>query len=103
MDTYSVVLEECDKIDAIKVYNEVTKVGLKEAKKIIDGTPGVLFGSLSLEEANKIVKKFIEKNCLAKVVIEQTMDDSIDLADSDEIKEVAVEENKALKYSNLSN
>lgn len=67
---YSVRLEECDKIAAIKVYREITGAGLKEAKEVIDGTPGIIFKDLSLLEANDIIKKFRASYCDVTLVNE---------------------------------
>lgn len=67
---YSIRLEECDKITAIKVYREITGVGLKEAKDVIDQTPGIIFKNISLMEANDIIKKFQLSCCDATLVNE---------------------------------
>lgn len=69
-NNYSVKLGTCDKITAIKIYREITGVGLSEAKDVIDKTPGIIFKNLSLSEANEIVRKFQQKGCLAEVVEE---------------------------------
>jgi large subunit ribosomal protein L7/L12 len=47
-----------DKIKTIKVVREVTSLGLKEAKDVVDGAPGVLKEGVSKEEAANIKKKF---------------------------------------------
>jgi large subunit ribosomal protein L7/L12 len=49
-----------DKIKTIKVVREVTSLGLKEAKDLVDGAPGVLKESVSKDEAANIKKKFEE-------------------------------------------
>jgi large subunit ribosomal protein L7/L12 len=49
-----------DKIKTIKVVREVTSLGLKEAKDLVDGAPGVLKEGVSKEEAANIKKKFEE-------------------------------------------
>jgi large subunit ribosomal protein L7/L12 len=49
-----------DKIKTIKVVREVTSLGLKEAKDLVDGAPGVLKEGVSKEEAATIKKKFEE-------------------------------------------
>ncbi|NMA67033.1 MAG: hypothetical protein GX957_12500 [Clostridiaceae bacterium] len=69
---YSVRLEECDKITAIKIYREITRVGLKEAKDVIDNTPGIIFEDLSLLEANEIIKKFRAGCCDVTLVNDST-------------------------------
>jgi large subunit ribosomal protein L7/L12 len=47
-----------DKIKTIKVVREVTSLGLKEAKDLVDGAPGVLKEGVSKDEAANIKKKF---------------------------------------------
>ena len=49
-----------DKIRTIKVVREVTNLGLKEAKDVVDSAPGVLKEGVSKEEAANIKKKFEE-------------------------------------------
>jgi large subunit ribosomal protein L7/L12 len=49
-----------DKIKTIKVVREVTSLGLKEAKDVVDGAPGVLKEGISKDEAANIKKKFEE-------------------------------------------
>ena len=45
------------KINVIKVVREVTGLGLKEAKEVVDGAPKVLKEGVSKEEAEDIQKK----------------------------------------------
>ena len=47
-----------DKIKTIKSVREVTALGLKEAKDLVDGAPGVLKEGVSKDEAAAIKKKF---------------------------------------------
>jgi large subunit ribosomal protein L7/L12 len=49
-----------DKIKTIKVVREVTSLGLKEAKDLVDGAPGLLKEGVSKDEAAAIKKKFEE-------------------------------------------
>ena len=49
-----------DKIKTIKAVREVTSLGLKEAKDLVDGAPGTLKEGASKEEAANIKKKFEE-------------------------------------------
>ena len=49
-----------DKIKTIKVVREVTSLGLKEAKDLVDGAPSVLKEGVSKDEAAAIKKKFEE-------------------------------------------
>ena len=49
-----------DKIKTIKVVREVTSLGLKEAKDLVDGAPALLKEGVSKDEAANIKKKFEE-------------------------------------------
>jgi large subunit ribosomal protein L7/L12 len=57
---FSVVLSEvgANKINVIKVVREVTSLGLKEAKDLVDGAPKVVKEGVTKEEAAAIKKKF---------------------------------------------
>ena len=46
-----------NKVKVIKVVREVTGLGLKEAKDVVDGAPKVLKEGASKEEANEIKEK----------------------------------------------
>src|SRR5512138_135093 len=48
------------KINVIKVVREVTSLGLKEAKDLVDGAPKTLKEGVSKTEAEEIKKKFAE-------------------------------------------
>jgi large subunit ribosomal protein L7/L12 len=56
-----------DKIKTIKVVREVTSLGLKEAKDLVDGAPGLLKEGISKEEAANIKKKFEEVGAKVEV------------------------------------
>ncbi len=47
-----------NKVNVIKAVREVTSLGLKEAKDVVDGAPGILKEGVSKEEAANIKKKF---------------------------------------------
>ncbi len=49
-----------NKINAIKVVREVTSLGLKEAKDLVDGAPKPVKEGVSKEEAEQIKKKLEE-------------------------------------------
>ncbi|MCI0625667.1 MAG: 50S ribosomal protein L7/L12 [Acidobacteria bacterium] len=49
-----------NKINTIKVVREVTSLGLKEAKDLVDGAPKTLKEGISKEEAEAIKKKFAD-------------------------------------------
>jgi large subunit ribosomal protein L7/L12 len=61
-DTFDVVLAEVGdkKINVIKVVREVTSLGLKEAKDLVDGAPKTVKEGVSKGEAEEIKKKFAE-------------------------------------------
>ncbi len=49
-----------NKIGVIKVVRELTNLGLKEAKDLVDGAPKELKAAVSKEEAETIKKKIVE-------------------------------------------
>ena len=55
------------KINVIKVVREVTSLGLKEAKDLVDGAPKVVKEGLSKDEAAAIKKKFDEVGAKVEV------------------------------------
>jgi len=59
-DEFDVILTEAgaQKIQVIKVVRELTSLGLKEAKDLVDGAPKVVKEGVSKEEAATIKKKF---------------------------------------------
>jgi len=59
---FDVVLKDVgpEKIKVIKVVREVTGLGLKEAKDLVEGAPSTVKEGLPKEEAQKIVEKFKE-------------------------------------------
>jgi large subunit ribosomal protein L7/L12 len=58
--TFTVILKERGKniIGTIKVVREVTGLGLKDAKDLVEGAPKTLKTNLSREEATVIARKF---------------------------------------------
>ena len=66
---FTVVLSEVGdkKINVIKAVREVTSLGLKEAKDLVEGAPQTVKEGVSKEEAEKIKKAFEEAG--AKVTI----------------------------------
>lgn len=58
-DSFNVELTEVgpNKVKVIKVVREITGLGLKEAKEVVDGAPKVLKEGVSKEEAEDIQKK----------------------------------------------
>jgi len=57
---FAVVLKSAGdkKINVIKVVREVTNLGLKEAKDLVDGAPKTVKDGLSKDEAEALKKKF---------------------------------------------
>jgi large subunit ribosomal protein L7/L12 len=49
-----------NKINTVKVVREVTSLGLKEAKDLVDGAPKTLKEGVSKDEAEAIKKKFAD-------------------------------------------
>ena len=58
--SFNVVLKEvgANKIQVIKVVRDVTGLGLKEAKDLVDGAPKTVKEGVSKEEAEEIKEKF---------------------------------------------
>ena len=56
---FDVVLEDfgAKKIQVIKVVREITGLGLKEAKEVVDGAPGNIKEAVSKEEAEQMKAK----------------------------------------------
>jgi large subunit ribosomal protein L7/L12 len=59
---FDVVLQSAGdkKINVIKVVREITKLGLKEAKDLVDGAPKLVVEKVSKEEAESVKKKLEE-------------------------------------------
>ena len=57
---FTVILKDAgaNKINTIKAVREVTALGLKEAKDLVDGAPKALKENVSKEEAEAVRKKF---------------------------------------------
>jgi large subunit ribosomal protein L7/L12 len=66
---FAVILSEVGekKINVIKAVREVTSLGLKEAKDLVEAAPSTIKEAVSKEEAENIKKKFEEAG--AKVTI----------------------------------
>src|SRR3954470_5169247 len=66
---FAVVLKEvgANKINVIKAVREVTSLGLKEAKDLVDGAPKTVKEGLSKEEAETIKKKFADAGATVEV------------------------------------
>jgi large subunit ribosomal protein L7/L12 len=66
---FTVVLKDvgANKINVIKAVREVTSLGLKEAKDLVDGAPKNVKEGVSKEEAETIKKKFTEAGATVEV------------------------------------
>ena len=66
---FTVVLKEvgANKINVIKAVREVTSLGLKEAKDLVDGAPKPVKEGVSKEEAETIKKKFVDAGATVEV------------------------------------
>jgi large subunit ribosomal protein L7/L12 len=66
---FAVLLKEvgANKINVIKAVREVTSLGLKEAKDLVDGAPKTVKEGVSKEEAENIKKKFTEAGATVEV------------------------------------
>ena len=66
---FTVILKEvgANKINVIKAVREVTSLGLKEAKDLVDGAPKAIKEGVSKEEAETIKKKFTEAGATVEV------------------------------------
>ncbi|HEV2699717.1 MAG TPA: 50S ribosomal protein L7/L12 [Terriglobales bacterium] len=66
---FAVVLKEvgANKINVIKAVREVTSLGLKEAKDLVDGAPKTVKDGVSKEEAETIKKKFADAGATVEV------------------------------------
>ncbi|HXV86867.1 MAG TPA: 50S ribosomal protein L7/L12 [Gemmatimonadales bacterium] len=66
---WTVVLKEggAKKIQVIKAVREVTSLGLKEAKDLVDGAPGTVKEGVSKQEAEAIKKKLEEQGATVEL------------------------------------
>jgi len=66
---FTVVLKDvgANKINVIKAVREVTSLGLKEAKDLVDGAPKAIKEGVNKDEAEAIKKKFTEAGATVEV------------------------------------
>ena len=66
---FTVILKDvgANKINVIKAVREVTSLGLKEAKDLVDGAPKPVKEGVSKDEAENIRKKFTEAGATVEV------------------------------------
>ena len=67
--SFNVVLKEAgaNKIAVIKVVRDVTGLGLKEAKELVDGAPKTVKEGVSKEESEEIKAKFTEAGAVIEL------------------------------------
>ena len=68
-DEFDVMLLEAgaQKIGVIKVVRELTKLGLKEAKDLVDGAPSKVLEKASKEDANKALASLLDAGAKAEL------------------------------------
>jgi len=66
---FAVILKEvgANKINVTKAVREVTSLGLKEAKDLVDGAPKAIKEGVSKDEAETIRKKFTDAGATVEV------------------------------------
>ncbi len=66
---FTVILKDvgANKINVIKAVREVTSLGLKEAKDLVDGAPKAVKEGVSKDDAESIKKKFTEAGATVEV------------------------------------
>jgi large subunit ribosomal protein L7/L12 len=66
---FTVILKDAgtNKINTIKVVREVTALGLKEAKDLVDSAPKTVKEGISKDEAEAIKKKFTDAGAAVEV------------------------------------
>ena len=66
---FTVILKDvgANKINVIKAVREVTSLGLKEAKDLVDGAPKAVKEGVSKDEAENIKKKFTEAGAAVEI------------------------------------
>ena len=66
---FDVILKDvgAEKIKVIKVVRELTGLGLKEAKEVVDNAPKTLKEAISKEDAEAIVEKFKEVGATCEI------------------------------------
>jgi large subunit ribosomal protein L7/L12 len=66
---FDVILKEvgAKKINVIKAVREVTSLGLKEAKELVEGAPKAIKEAVTKEEADEVKKKFEEQGATIEI------------------------------------
>ena len=68
-EEFTVILEAAGekKIQVIKVIREITALGLKEAKELVDGAPRTVKEGVTKDEANQLKAKLEEQGATVKL------------------------------------
>jgi large subunit ribosomal protein L7/L12 len=66
---FTVMLKEigANKINVIKAVREVTTLGLKEAKELVEAAPKAVKEGVSKEEANSVMAKLVAAGAVAEI------------------------------------
>lgn len=66
---FTVMLNACgeSKVNVIKAVREVTSLGLKEAKDLVDGAPKAVKEGVSKADADAVLKKLIDAGAKAEI------------------------------------
>jgi large subunit ribosomal protein L7/L12 len=66
---FNVILKEigANKINVIKAVREVTTLGLKEAKELVEAAPKAVKEGVSKEEANSVMAKLVAAGATAEI------------------------------------
>ena len=66
---FTVMLNACgdNKVNVIKAVREVTSLGLKEAKDLVDGAPKPVKEGVSKADADAVLKKLIDAGAKAEI------------------------------------
>lgn len=66
---FTVMLTACgdSKVNVIKVVREITGLGLKEAKDLVDGAPKAVKEGISKADADAILKKLLDAGAKAEI------------------------------------
>ncbi len=67
--SFTVILKEigANKINVIKAVREVTTLGLKEAKELVEAAPKAVKEGVSKEEANSVMAKLVAAGATAEI------------------------------------
>jgi large subunit ribosomal protein L7/L12 len=67
--SFNVILKEigANKINVIKAVREVTTLGLKEAKELVEAAPKAVKEGVSKEEANSVMAKLVAAGATAEI------------------------------------